>query len=101
MRDGDQRRQLQRAAGTRDPARIGGQRRLHGVEIAGRARDGRIDCDKIRMVEQQLRGDARPGRAVAAGHVAPVRQVEPAPDQLRTLLPRQRMRFDERAEISP
>ncbi len=101
MRDGDQWRQLQRAAGTRDPARIGGQRHLHGVEIAGRASNGWIADNEIRMVEQQLRGDARPGRVEAAGHVAAVRQVKPAPDQLRALLPRQRMRFDERAEIGP
>ena len=101
MRDGDERRQLQRAAGARDPAGIGGQRRLHGVEVAGRARDGRIVRDEIGMVEQQLRGDARPGRVDATGHVAAVRQVEPAPNQPRALLPRQRMRFDERAEIGP
>ena len=101
MRDRDQRRQLERAAGAIDPSGIGRRRVPQYRLVASRARGIRVIGGQIGSIQQNADSNTRPCRVQAAGDVAPVDQCKPAAQAARPVALHERLRLDMRRQVVP
>lgn len=100
LRDGDQRREAKRAAGTMKPGWIDRNGARDPVEMSRRARDPGV-VGQIGPVAQELRGQAGAGGGQAARHVAAIGQRQPAPGGCRQVAASKRLGLDVQAQLSP
>src|SRR4051812_49367136 len=101
MCHGDKRRKVERPTRAVDPFRISRHRPSNHREVPGRAGDGCISREKLRVFLPEVSSEAWSCGIIVAGDVAAISKRQPAAYQSRPFAAREGARFHMQTKIGP